>query len=110
VRDLKDIEIDAFLSQAEMLARLQGNGLWETWLGLLRDMRQAAMEDMARSTVEDFRYWQGVVATLGEIIDRPARITAAAADYQRAEEEEKHTIRPELRAAIGLGVDRDGDF
>jgi hypothetical protein len=110
VRDLRDLETDAFLAQAELLAQLQALPAWAAWVTLLRDMRQAALEQLAQSTPDDFRYWQGAVASLGEIIDRPARMTATAADFQRAEEEEKRVIRPELRAAMGLGVDTEGDF
>lgn len=110
-RDLKDIEIDQFLAQSELLAQLQGLPAWSAWLELLRSMRTAVMEDMARANDPgEFRYLQGAAGALAEVLDRPARITASAADFQRNEEQEKHVIRPELRAAIGLGIDRDGDF
>lgn len=111
MRDLREIEIDDFLGQAELLAQLQSSPAWDGWTRLLRDMRQSALEELARVTdTGDFRYWQGVAAALGEILDRPVRITTSAAEYQRNEEEERRGIRPELRSAIGLGVDREGDF
>lgn len=109
--DLRTLEIDAFLAQGELLARLQADASWEAWTALLSDMRAAALEQLAiEKDAGEVRYWQGVAGALGEVLERPVRIVAAAADYQRAEEEESRTLRPELRAAIGLGVDRDGDF
>ena len=111
MRDLREVEIDAFLAQAEKLGQLMAHPSWDGWCELLRSMRQAALEELARGTDPgDFRYWQGVAGALGELLERPERIVTAAADYQRNEEDEKGVIRPDLRAAIGLGVDRDGDL
>lgn len=108
---LEALEIDAFLAQGELLARLQADPSWEAWTSLLRDMRASALEQLAiEKDTGEVRYWQGIAGALGEVLDRPRRITEAAADYQRDEEVEKRTFRPELRAAIGLGIDRDGDF
>lgn len=110
MRDLRELEIDAFLAQAEMLAQLQQLPAWESWTKLLRDMRQAALEELARcSDAGDFRYWQGVAGGLGEILDRPTRIIVEAADFQRNEEADKHALRPELRAIVGVGVDPEGE-
>lgn len=107
---LDALEIDRFLAQADLLARLQSDPAWAGWMDLLRDMRQAALEELARcSDPGEFRYWQGAAGALGEMLERPARITAEAAEYQRTEEEGRSIVRPELRAAIGLGIDREGD-
>lgn len=105
------MEIDAFLAQAELLSQLQASLAWVGWTALLQEMRVSALEQLAvEKDAGEVRYWQGVAGALGEILERPRRIAVAAADYQRTEEEEKHVLRPELRSAIGLGVDRDGDF
>lgn len=109
--DLRTVEINAFLSQADTLANLVSHPAWFTYIGLLRDMRQTALEELAQgSQPADFRYWQGVAATLAEIIDRPDRIITAAAEFQRTEESETKAIRADLRAAIGMGIDREGDI
>lgn len=110
MRDLREMEIDDFLAQAEKLGQLMAHPAWDGWVTLLRDMRQASLEELARSTPDDFSYWQGVVAALGQILERPGRVVTEAADYQRDEEAEKEVIRPDLRAALGLGVDREGDI
>lgn len=108
---LEDLEIDRFLAQGELLARLQADPSWEGWTSLLVAMRVAALEQLAiEKDAGEVRYWQGVAGALGEVLDRPRKIVEAAADYQRSEEEERVGLRPELRAAIGLGVDREGDI
>lgn len=110
MRDLRDLEIDAFLAQAESLGQLMAHPAWEAWTSLLRDLRASAMEQLAvEKDAGEIRYWQGAVGTLAEILDRPGRIAAAADDFRKAEEADTHTLRPELRSVIGLGVDQDGD-
>ena len=109
--NLRELEINSFLAQAEQLGQLMTHPAWTGWCELLRQMRQAALEELAQCVEGgDFRYWQGVAGALGELLDRPSLIVDSAAHYQRTEEEEKRGIRPDLRAAIGMGVDRDGDI
>jgi hypothetical protein len=108
---LEELEINAFLAQGELLARLQEDPSWVGWTTLLTAMRQAALEELARcADAGEFRYWQGIAGALGEVLDRPKRIIESAAAYQRSEEEERKGIRPELRAAIGMGLDLEGDI
>lgn len=108
---LDELEINRFLAQGELLARLLTDPAWEGWTALLRAMRLAAMEQLAiEKDPNEIRYWQGVAGALGEVLERPRRIVEAAAEYQRTEEDEKKVIRPELRAALGLGVDHEGDI
>jgi len=110
-RDLRELEIDNFLAQAEPLAQLLQHPAWEAFERLLRDMRQGALEELARcSEAGDFRYWQGAAGALGELLDRPRRVVTEAADYQRSEEADKGVIRTELRAAIGMGIDHEGEI
>lgn len=106
---LEQLETDRFLAQAEMLAQLQDDPCWPGWVQLLTDMRTAALEELARcSDPGDFRYWQGVVAAFGEMLERPRRVVLAASQVQEAEEA-RNVIRPDLRAIIGLGADHEGD-
>lgn len=108
--DLRDLEINAFLAQAERLATLFAHPAWEAWTSLLTDMRLAALEAMAACDEPgEFRYHQGVAAALAAILERPRRIVSEADAYQRAEQVDKNVVRPELRAIVGLGVDTDGD-
>lgn len=111
MRDPQELEKDAFLAQGELLARLLNHPEWESgWCELLRAMRLGALEELARcADPGEFRYWQGFAGALGEVLDRPGRIVREAAAAQQEEESAKPVIRPDLRAAIGLGVDRDGD-
>lgn len=109
MRDLREIEIDGFLSQAETLAQLSQQPAWEQYMDLLRDMRSGMLDELSRADVNDFRYWQGAANAIAEVLDRPARIVAAAADFTRAEEVDKRGHRPELRAIIGMGYDSEGD-
>lgn len=107
--DLKDLETNAFLAQAEMLALLASHPGWEVYAGLLRDMRAAALEELALAGPADFQRWQGIVAALSEVLARPTRIVEAAAAFTRDEEADKHVYRPELRAIVGAGIDENGD-
>jgi hypothetical protein len=108
---LEELEINAFLAQGELLARLQSDPSWAGWTTLLTSMRQSALEELARcADAGEFRFWQGVASALGEVLDRPKRIVESAAAHQRSEEEERRGLRPELRAAIGMGLDLEGDI
>ena len=110
MRDLAELEIDSFLANAELLAQLSQQPAWEGWTRLLRDMRQAALEELARcSEPGEFRYWQGVAGALGEMLDRPQQIIKRAAEFQRDEEADRKGIRTELRGLVGVGIDLDGD-
>lgn len=107
---LEALETDRFLSHAETLAQLSALPAWGAWTSLLHDMRQAALEELARvSEPGEFRYWQGVASALGEVLDRPRRICAAAASLVEEEEANKVGIRPELRSIVGMGLDAGGD-
>lgn len=108
-RDLAEVEVDAFLAKAELIAQLTAHPSWPAWEDLLRTFRQSALEELTRVTdPSEFRYWQGVASALGEIVDRPGRIVASAAEILKAEEADKKGIRPELRAVVGMGFDDDG--
>lgn len=109
-RNLQDLEVDAFLAQAETLAQLTALPAWSAWTALLRDMRQAMLEELAQcSDPGEFRYWQGAAHAIAEILERPGRIIATAGEHQRAEEADRRGFRPELRAIVGAGLDADGD-
>lgn len=107
---LEDLEVNRFLASAELLGQLSALPAWEAWEGLLREMRQAALEELASgSDPGEFRYWQGVAGALGEILSRPKRIIAAAAEFTAIEEADRKGLRPDLRAIVGLGTDHEGD-
>jgi hypothetical protein len=110
MRDLRELEINAFLAQAETLAQLTAHPAWAAWSLLLTDMRKSVVEELVAATDPgEIRFLQGAASTLGEILSRPARIIASAADYQAAEQADKGVVRPELRAVVGMGVDESGD-
>lgn len=108
-RSLEEIQQDEFLAQAELLATLCAHPGWAAWRTLLRDFRASALEQLAQADAQDFRYWQGAAAALAQIMERPERIVAAAAQVQQAEEAVKGIVRTDLRAVMGLGVDSEGD-
>jgi hypothetical protein len=109
-RDLADIQLDALLARGEALAQLMAHPAWPAWESLIAEMRRAVLEDMAReSSMDAVRFAQGVVATLDEVIRRTHIVVEHAAAALEAEESDKKVIRPEIRAAIGLGADHDGE-
>jgi hypothetical protein len=108
MRALEDLQLDAFLARAESLAVLAQVPQWTEYEGLLRDMRQGALEELARcNDPGDFKFWQGAAHAFGEILERPGRVIEGAATAHRAEEAEKNLTRPELRAILGAGVDSE---
>lgn len=108
--DLKELEINAFLSHAEMLVQLTAFPQWGAWEALLADMRRSVVEELVSATDPgEIRFLQGAASTLGEILDRPRRIISSAADYQAAEQQDSGRVRPELRQLVGMGVDSEGD-
>lgn len=105
--DLDKLEEDAFLARAETLAILVAHPAYQTYADLLREMRAASLEQMAVANRDDVPYWQGVVGTLANIIDRPGRVIQTAATLQRAEEDDKGVVRQDIRAILGMGIDHD---
>lgn len=103
---------DRFLAQAEQIAQLRDHPGWAGWMELLRDMRAAALEELAKcGEPGEFRYWQGAAGAFAEMIDRPEQMCALAGQVQQTEEDELGGMtRPELRAIVGLGLDREGDI
>ena len=106
-RTLSELERDRFLAQAENLARLVENPGWADYESLLSGMRLAAMEEMARCGIDQFAYWQGVVGTLAEILERPHVIISTAAAVQREESEADPSRRADLRALLNVHLEGD---
>lgn len=107
-RTLEQLERDRFLGQAENLARLIESPGWEEFMVLLSNMRLSAMEEMARSSVDQFAYWQGVVGAIAEIMDRPQAIVTTAAAVQREEEDANPAgARLALRALMNAHLEGD---
>lgn len=107
-RALADLERDRFFSQAEHLAQLIQHPSWPAYQDLLASMRLSALEEMARCTSEDFRYWQGVVGVLAEIMSRPQQIAETAAVVAREEmEADPSRIREAIRAVMNSNLEGD---
>lgn len=104
---IKDLEIERWLSQAEQLAILVQTPQWATLRELLTSMRIGALEELATiADTGELRYWQGMAAGIGEILDRPDRVINWAAEYRDREEAEKGVIRTDIRALTStLGDD-----
>jgi len=77
-RSLEELDRDRFLAEAEALATITSHPSWGRFEELLTQMRLSALEHMAQATPAEFPYWQGVVATLREIKERPHQIAAGA--------------------------------
>lgn len=107
---LGDLERDRFLAQAEQIAQLMQHPGWPVWVELLRTMRAASLEELAKcADPGEFRYWQGAAGALLEIIERPTQMCELAGQVQRTEEASGQ-LRPELRSLVGLGLDHDSDI
>ena len=90
--DVEALERDAFLAEAEMLARLTSSIGWEQYETLLSNMRAASMEKMSECDQGDFRYWQGVVQTLASIIERPHQVVQTAASVHEDEQDDAQKL------------------
>lgn len=108
---LGELERDRFLAQADQIAQLVKQPAWLGWMELLKTMRTAALEELAKcGDPGDFRYWQGAAAALQQIMERPEQMCALAGQVAGDEEEEQGLLRPELRSIVGFGVDRESDI
>ena len=106
-RTLEELERDSFLAEAESLAQITQHPAWTRFEELLTQMRLAAMEHMAQATPAEFPYWQGVVATLREIKERPHQIVAAARSVMDEEAQRRSGERQALDFAMGVRVEGD---
>lgn len=104
-RGIASVDRDAFLAEAESLAQITQHPAWKRFEELLTQMRLSAMEHMAQATVAEFPYWQGVVATLQEIKERPGQIIATAKAV--IEEETSSRSRGALDLATRVNVEDD---
>jgi hypothetical protein len=106
-RPLEEIERDRFLAEAESLAQIVAHPAWGRFEELLVQMRLAAMEHMAQATPAEFPYWQGVVATLREIKERPHQIVAAAHAVLDEENARKKSVRTARDLADRVTIEDD---
>jgi hypothetical protein len=84
-RSVADLEKDAFLAEADMLATLTSSLGYMQYEVLITNMRAAAMEEMAKTTPDRFPYWQGVVAAYADVLERPRQIVQGAAEIHKEE-------------------------
>jgi hypothetical protein len=80
---------------------------WGRFEELLTQMRLAALEHMAQAGVAEFPYWQGVVATLREIKERPHQIVAAALSVVEDEKGQRESVRTALDLADRVTIEND---
>jgi hypothetical protein len=106
-RSLEQLERDSFLAEAESLAQLTQHPAWPRFDALLTEMRLAAMEHMAQAGIPEIPYWQGVVATLREIKERPGQIVGAARAIVDEEAQQREAKRGALDFAAGVRVGED---
>lgn len=107
-RSLEDLERDAFLANAELLAQLMTHPAWPRYEELLTRMRLGALELMAsarnqRAVVR----CQGAVTVLQELIERPHQIVAAARTVLDDESQRAQGERGALDFAAGVHVAED---
>lgn len=106
-RSLEELDRDTFLAEAESLAQITQHPAWQCFEELLTQMRLSAMEHMAQSAPAEFPYWQGVVATLREIKERPHQIVSAARSVLDEEAQRRDGTRQALDFAAGVHVEGD---
>jgi len=104
---LEELERDRFLAEAESLAQITQHPAWGRFEELLTQMRLAALEHMAQAGVAEFPYWQGVVATLREIKERPHQIVAAALSVVEDERDQRNSVRTALDLADRVTLEDD---
>ena len=104
---LEELERDRFLAEAESLAQITQHPAWARFEELLTQMRLAALEHMAQAGVAEFPYWQGVVATLREIKERPHQIVAAALSVVEDEKAQRAHVRTALDLADRVTLEDD---
>jgi hypothetical protein len=103
VKELEDLEREAFVQEADALSRLAQTLEWPVYERLLSDMRLSALEALAAAPQEDVRFWQGAVQMLAIILERPKQITETAAALIEEEESEADRFKDSRRSLDLMG-------
>lgn len=105
-RSLEELERDSFLAEAETLAQLTQHPGWARYDALLTNMWLSALQHMAQAPIAEIPYWQGVVAAMNEIKERPHQIVAAGRTVQE-DEAYMRSERQALDFADGVSLEDD---
>ncbi len=107
-RSLEDLERDAFLADAELLAQLVTHPAWPKYEELLAHMRLGALELIATARSQRaVTRCQGAAAILQELLERPHQIIAAAHGIRDEESQRKQGERTALDFTAGVHVAED---
>lgn len=102
---LEDIERDRFLAEAGTLATLISHHAWPGYEDLLAKMRLGALEEMAHCQPAELPFWQGVVQTLAQVLERPHDIVREATAVQTADAQDKRKFSEVARSLQLAGGD-----
>ena len=106
-RSLEELERDAFLAEAEMLAQLIAHPAWPRYEELIGKMRLGALELLASARSQRMvSRCQGAAAILQELVERPHQIVATAKSVLADETQRKQETRSALDfAAVSVEDD-----
>lgn len=97
--DLRELELNAFMEQADSIARMIHTPEWQVWERLIMAFRAESLENLANADAESVRYWQGAVAAIKVLLERPHEIVDAAVEAHA--ENDKDDVRRSLEMAGG---------
>lgn len=98
-RIFENIDDNALLKIAAHLINLTLQPGWATWEGMVRESREAALENLANCGPDDVRYWQGYVSALAGILSGPDFIFARAKEIQDETQETTGMIKDHVRVS-----------
>jgi len=98
-----NITNDDLLKVAASLINLTLHSGWGTWEGMIRESREAALENLAMCGPEDIRYWQGYVAALLGVLEGPRYLADRAKEIQDEKQAETGDLIDKVRVGFGTG-------
>lgn len=93
-----DVSEDQILEAAGALSTLVVQPGWTVWEAMVRESREAALEDLATSAPDKVLYWQGYAAALAAVLNAPGHLLGQAKEVQ-----DEQSDRGEINDKVRVG-------
>jgi hypothetical protein len=92
-----DVTEERILEIAGSLGTLVVQPGWSVWESLVRESREAALEDLVIAPPEKILFWQGYSAALRHVIEAPDQLLEMAKGIQEEQQERTGDISDRVR-------------
>jgi hypothetical protein len=95
-----NVSEEQILETAGALGTLTVQPGWAVWEALVRESREASLEDLATSPPDKVLYWQGYAAALGAVMNAPSHLLDQARAVQEEQAERDGTMNDRVRVGL----------